>query len=163
VRSPQIRKQVGDLTPSDLEQYPTWEFAIDEEGEEGQDEETVRPRPEVEFADPGEGLFIVRAEFAAADGTRFHGFVSPHEERHVAGAQPTIVMDKAHVPFWFGIVPPTPARLDASYRALSKTPEALFPLRYRALVEHAGTELEGEINGFMHYEPGDTDKITLLT
>jgi ADP-ribose pyrophosphatase YjhB (NUDIX family) len=106
-RSPQIRKQVGDLTPSDLEHYPTWGFAIDEKGEEGQDEETVRPRPEVEFADPGEGLFV-RAEFTAAD--------------------------KAHVPFWFGAVPPTPARLDASYRALSKTPEVLFPLRYRALV-----------------------------
>ena len=57
----------------------------------------------------------------------------------------------------------TPARLEASYRALSKTPEALFPVRYRALVEHAGTELDGEINGFMHYEPGATDKITLLT
>jgi hypothetical protein len=87
VRSPQLRKQVGDLTPSDLEQYPTWEFALDEGGEEGQDEETVRPRPEVEFADPGEGLFIVRAEFAAADGTsperliarRDTGFVSAND------------------------------------------------------------------------------------
>ena len=121
VSSPQIRKQVGDLTPSDLEQYPTWEFAIDEDGEEGQDEETVRPRPDVELADPAGGLFIVRAEFAAADGARFDGFVSPHEERHVAGAQPTIVSDTAHVPFWFGTVPPTPARLHASCRALNKT------------------------------------------
>ena len=61
--SSRIRKQVGDLAPSDLKEYPTWEFAIDEEGEEG-DEETVRPRPEVKFVDPAEGLFIVRAEFA---------------------------------------------------------------------------------------------------
>jgi hypothetical protein len=157
-----IRKQVGDLAPSDLKEYPTWEFAIDEEGEEG-DEETVRPRPEVKFVDPAEGLFIVRAEFAAADGTRFDGFVSPHEERHVAHTQPTIVTNKAHVPFWFGIVPPTRSRLNASCRALGRAPEEIFPLRYRALVDHAGAELEGEINGFMHYESGHTEKITLLT
>ena len=157
-----IRKQVGDLTPSDLKEYPTWEFAIDEEGEGG-DEETVRPRQEVKFVEPAEGLFIVRAEFAAADGTRFDGFVSPHEERHVAHAHPTIVTDKAHVPFWSGIVRPTQAHLDASYSALGKAPEELFPLRYRAVVEHAGSELEGEINGFMHYESRHTQRITLLT
>jgi hypothetical protein len=159
---PPIRKRVGDLAPSDLQDYPTWEFAIDEEGEGG-DEETVRPRPEVEFVDPAESLFIVRAEFVAADGTRLDGFVSPHEKRHVAHVQPTIVTDKAHVLFWFGIVPPTRAELNASYSALGKAPEELFPLRYRAVVEHAGSELEGEINGFMHYEPGHTKSVTLLT
>jgi hypothetical protein len=53
--------------------------------------------------------------------------------------------------------------LDAGYRALAKSPEQLFPLRYRAMVEHAGAELQGEINGFMHYEPGSSDRITLLT
>ncbi len=159
---PRIRKQVGDLAPSDLDEYPTWEFAIDEEGEGG-DEETIRPRPEVKFVDPADGLFIVHAEFAAADGTRFDGFVSPHEDRHGAHANPTIVTDKAHVPFWFGIVPPSRAHLRASYGALGKAPAELFPLRYRALVEHAGSELKGEINGFMHYESGRTEKITLLT
>ena len=61
------------------------------------------------------------------------------------------------------MVPPTPTQLDAGYRALGKTPEQLFPLRYRAMVEHAGAELEGEIAGFMHYEPGSSDRITLLT
>ena len=36
-----------ELTPADLEQYSVWELAIDEEGLSGQDEETVRPRPDV--------------------------------------------------------------------------------------------------------------------
>jgi hypothetical protein len=161
--SPRIRKQVGDLALSDLVECPVWEFAIDEEGEEGQDEETVKPRPDVKLADPSDGLFLVRAEFSAADGTRFDGFVSPHEERHLGYTQPTIVTHAGHVRFWFGIVPPTRSALDASYRALEKTAGDLFPLRYRALVAHAGAKLQGEIDGFMHYEAGDTARIAVLT
>src|SRR5262252_1978828 len=38
-----VRKQVFDLTVEDLDRYPVWEFALDEEGDEGQDEATVRP------------------------------------------------------------------------------------------------------------------------
>ena len=70
---PRIRKQMGDLVPSDLERYPIWEFALDEEGEEGQDEETVRPRPDLADADPDAGVLVVRAELVARDGTRFDG------------------------------------------------------------------------------------------
>lgn len=51
-----IRKQVTDLRPDDLAPYPIWEFALDEEGEEGQDEETVKPRPDLDRADPAEGI-----------------------------------------------------------------------------------------------------------
>ena len=38
-----ISKQVYNLTADDFSAYPVWEFASDEEGEEGQDEATVRP------------------------------------------------------------------------------------------------------------------------
>ena len=38
-----VRKPVDKLTPADLEQFPFWEFALDEEGIAGQDETTVRP------------------------------------------------------------------------------------------------------------------------
>ena len=38
-----IRKQVYDLTAEDLRRYPLWEFCLDEEGIEGQDEATVKP------------------------------------------------------------------------------------------------------------------------
>ena len=33
-----IRKQVYELTISDIEEFPVWEFASDEEGDDGQDE-----------------------------------------------------------------------------------------------------------------------------
>jgi hypothetical protein len=39
-----IRKQVYELTTDDLELSPIWEFAADEEGEEGQDEATAPSR-----------------------------------------------------------------------------------------------------------------------
>lgn len=38
-----IRKQIYEITLEDLLQFPVWEFALDEEADEGQDESTVRP------------------------------------------------------------------------------------------------------------------------
>jgi hypothetical protein len=63
------RKQVTELTIDDLDQCPVWEFALDEEGEPSQDEETVRPRPEITIVDAADGLFVVSARFTAADGS----------------------------------------------------------------------------------------------
>jgi hypothetical protein len=37
------RKPVDELTASDLEAFPVWEFAMDEEGVEEQDETWVKP------------------------------------------------------------------------------------------------------------------------
>jgi hypothetical protein len=39
----QVCKQDYDLSLNDLAQFPVWEYALDEEGYEGQDERTVRP------------------------------------------------------------------------------------------------------------------------
>jgi zinc-ribbon domain len=150
-----IRKQVTDLVPADLERFPIWEFALDEEGEPGQDETSVRPRPDLERADPSDGLFIVKAEFVAADGTRFYGFVSPHYDPHVAYTQPTIVTNAGHVNFWFGFSPPRTDLLDAAYRTLEKDRSALFPVRYRAVLEHGGAALVGELPAFLHYRSSD--------
>lgn len=156
------RRQVGDIRASDLREFSVWEFALDEEGVEGQDEETVRPRPDLQRVDPRDGIFVVAAEFEAADGTRFDGFVSPHEEHHVAYVQPTIVAGTRHVRFWFGIVAPKPHVLTASYRVLGKGAEELFPLRYRSLVETVDGDVAGTIDGFMHYAAGSTDKIATI-
>src|SRR6266511_2765069 len=89
--NPAIRKQVYDLTPDDLAGTPIWEFALDEEGLAGQDEATVKPRPDLERADVDEGLLVIRAEFASADGPLFDGYVSPQHEAQLGWIQPTIV------------------------------------------------------------------------
>lgn len=65
-----------------------WEFALDEEGVLGQDEATVRPRADLERADLDEGLFVIQAEFVAADGTRFDGYVSPQQEARIGWIRP---------------------------------------------------------------------------
>jgi hypothetical protein len=158
-----IRKQVTDLRPDDLARFPIWEFALDEEGEEGQDEETVKPRPDLTRADPALSIFVVRAEFVAADGTRFHGYVSPHEDTRLSYTQPTIVTADGQVRFWFGGVPPRPGRLESSYRTLGKTAAELFPVSYRTLADHGGAALEGEIRAFMHYESMGSKTIVNVT
>lgn len=160
---PAVRKQVGELQLWDLHEFPVWEFALDEEGLDGQDEETIRPRPDLARVDPRAGMFVVRAEFVAADGTAFEGFVSPDEQRHVAYVQPTIVADERHVRFWFGIVAPAPAVLEASYRILGKTPPELFPVRYRSLVDTTDGYVAGTLDGFMHYAGGSTSEIVSVT
>jgi hypothetical protein len=53
---------------------------------------------------------------------------------------------------------PTRAVLDASYRALGKTADELFPLRYASSVDADG-ETAGTLDGFMHYAAGATREI----
>ena len=151
-----IRKQVSDLRPADLARFPIWEHALDEEGLEGRDEATVRPRPDLAEADPGEGLLLVRAELTAADGTRFDGYVYPSHEAAPGLLQPTITTDAGQVGFWLGAFPPRAGRLQEAYALLGKQPSELFPVRYRALVPSRGVPLDGEIRAFQRYEsPGD--------
>jgi hypothetical protein len=146
---PPIRKQVSDLVPSDLEEFPIWEFALDEEGEAGQDEETVRPRPDLADADPGDGLFVVRAEFVACDGAQFTGYVTASEDDALGALQPTIVTAHGQVQFWLGLFGPRPGQIEQAYELLATTSERLFPLRFRALVPTAGRTREGTIDGFL--------------
>jgi hypothetical protein len=115
-----VRKQSYDLRPGDLEQSPIWEYALDEEGEPGEDEATVRPRPDLTVADPGDGIFVARAEFIAHDGTRYDGYVSPSTEREFGFIQPTIVTDEGQVSFWYGAFAPKPGALEGDYKLLER-------------------------------------------
>jgi hypothetical protein len=160
--APSIRKQIADLVPSDLEQYAIWEFALDEEGEEGQDEETVRPRPDLADADPRDGLFVVRAELVSRDGTRFAGFVTASEEDALSGLQPTIVTARGQVRFWLGLHGPRPGKIEEAYELLAKPAGQLFPLRFHALVPVRGGTPAGVIGGFLRRRsPGDDGVVEL--
>lgn len=68
-----IRKQVYELAINELRDYPVWEYALDEEDREGQDEATVRPVILSAPLDPNIGMFIVRTRFKLADGTLHFG------------------------------------------------------------------------------------------
>jgi hypothetical protein len=157
-----IRKQVYELRPEDFVTASIWEFALDEEGAPGQDEATVRPRADLERADPDEGLFVIQAEFVAGDGTRFDGYVSPQHEARIGWIQPTLLTSSGQVGFWLGALPPKPGRLDEAYATVRKTQGELFPISYRAVVGHGGVPLEGELQGFMHLQSLGSENIVTL-
>jgi hypothetical protein len=150
-----IRRQVYDLTPADLERFPIWEFALDEEGEEGQDEATVRPYEVSGPLDPADGMFIVRASLTLADGSRLKGYVTPpvQGEAGLSTFQPAVVVPEGQVSFWCGMVVPPPEHLTKSYSLLGKTlPTQVFPLSFESDVALVGGPVAGEVPGFMVIE-----------
>src|SRR6476660_6529483 len=72
-----VRKQVYELTLHDLATFPVWEFRLDAEGEEGRDESTVRPFAASGPLDPADHMFVIRAVFTLADGSRMQGYITP--------------------------------------------------------------------------------------
>ncbi len=150
-----IRKQVYELTVADLEQSGVWEFALDEEGEEGQDEATVRPYTVLGPLDPSEGMFIVRARLRLADGTPRTGYLTPgvQGDLSLGALQPAIVVNGGQVSFWCGVIVPAPEHIAESYARLGKTaPSQVFPLTFESDVELVGGPISGELPGFMVIE-----------
>jgi hypothetical protein len=101
-----VRKQVYELKPADLAQYPAWEFALDEEGEENQDEGTVRPAAVSGALNASDGMFIVGARFRLADGTTMSGYLTPgvSGEYGLDTVQPAIVTEQGQASFWCGVI-----------------------------------------------------------
>lgn len=158
----EVRKQVYELTSQDLGQFPVWEFALDEEGEAGQDEATVKPRPDLDAGvDPDEGLFVVRAEFTAADGSIFDGFVTPDLNGDLGGIQPSVVTSEGHVSFWFGMVEPELQAIERSYSMLGVERSELFPMTFRTAVPVSGAPMEGKVPGFLYLdESGEAREVS---
>ena len=68
------RKPVDQLRQIDLETFPVWEFATDEEGDEDQDETWVRPVRAKTI--PGDAYSLsVSARFNTRSGVEFKGIV----------------------------------------------------------------------------------------
>jgi hypothetical protein len=150
-----IRKQVYDLTAEDLERHTVWEFALDEEGDEGQDEATVRPYEPHGAVDPSEGMFIVRARLKLADGTWLSGYLTPpvQGDSSLGTLQPAAVVSAGQVSFWCGMRPLEPAHIAASYARLGKSSASeVFPLRFESDVELVGGPVIGELPGFVIIE-----------
>src|SRR5258705_11062190 len=94
-----VRKQVYELTLGDLSTFPIWEFRLDAEGEEGRDESTVRPYTVFGPLDPTDRMFVVRALFRIADGSRMRGYLTPpgRGDAGIGTLQPVIVTDRGQV------------------------------------------------------------------
>jgi hypothetical protein len=160
-----IRKQVNDLLITDFEQYPVWEFALDEEGEEGQDEATVRPYSVKGALDPSEGMFVVRARFVLADGTQLQGYLTPpvQGDSSLGTLQPIIVTPQGQVCFWCGTIAPGPDTVTASYALLGKSsPSQVFPVRFETDVLLVGGPVRGEVPGFLVLEDLESTRARLV-
>ena len=142
-----IRKECYELTPSDLSAWPVWEFALDEEGEPGQDEATVRPYSFSGSLDPADGMFIVAATFWLADGTIEHGFLTPAPVGgdNLGTIQPQILTERGQVGFWLGCCPPDTKR---AYEILGREAAFIFPVRFESAVPLAGPKVTGILLGF---------------
>jgi hypothetical protein len=152
-----IRKQVYDLELEDLEKFPVWEFALDEEDKRGQDEATLRPFAGAVPIDPAGGMYVVRSNFWFADGTHATGYLTPQIPAFakIGYFQPTIITLKGQVGFWFGGVRPTDDAVKKAYQLLGRGAGDVFPVRYESAVELKGGPVSGVITGFMSYRSFD--------
>jgi hypothetical protein len=161
-----IRKPVNELTPDDLERFPVWEYALDEEGDEGQDETTVRPVESDGLLDPDDGSFIVRAVLNLADGTRYTGYLNtPFQgETDLGTIQPVVVTPAGQIGFWWGMIEPTATDIAESYQRLGKSSSTqIFPLRYQSDVDIVDGPVAGEIAGFVILEDFTTMRTRVVT
>ncbi len=160
-----IRKQVYELTQEDLAQFPVWEFALDEESEEGQDEATVRPYKTHGNLDPSEGMFVVRAWFTLPDGATIPGYLTPPtgSDAGLGTIQPVMVTPQGQVPFWCGIMTPRHHRLARFYQSLGRDAASVFPLRFESDVDLSSGQVCGSVPGFMILEDIRSGKVRTVT
>jgi hypothetical protein len=161
-----VRKQVYDLTIEDLKRHSVWEFALDEEGDGGQDEATVRPYELTGPLDPSDGMFIVRAQLILADGTKLCGYLTPPEtgDSSLGSIHPVVVVDGGQVPFWYAVVAPGPADIAANYARLDRSSASeIFPISFASDVELLGGAVSGELPGFLVLEDFATMRTKVLT
>jgi hypothetical protein len=154
-----VRRQVDELTPEDLERFPVWEFALDEEGEEGQDEATVRPYEAMLPLNPSDGMFIVRATLTLSDGTSFKGYLTPpvQGETGISTFQPAVVVPNGQVSFWCGMLAPQPDHIAKCYSLLGKSSsKQVFPVQFASDVSLMGGPIAGVIPGFLVLEDFET-------
>ena len=68
------RKPIFSMVPRELRQYPIWEFALDQEAVEGQDETWIRPVKRKTVPKNAHSQ-IVATQFTTHAGKELHGFM----------------------------------------------------------------------------------------
>ena len=123
----------------------------------GPNEGSVRPRPDLRRHDSavGTGAFVVKTNFALADGSAFIGYCSPVSAEvpaeHVLGyLAPAIVTDAGQVPFWFAADEgPRPEDVLPYYATLEREVDHVFPVSFEVAVPVADDEVtNGVIEAF---------------
>ena len=159
--SERIRKQVYDLTIDDLSSHPVWEFCLDEEGEEGQDEATVKPSEEKEVPGHSPGSYILASDVRFADGSTGIGYIYSGEPGDFGCIQPNVVTASGQVNLWLGwlkFVKDPQAAVAKALGQLGKNPTTAFPIRFKTRPDLNGAPMEIVAASFM--AKGADQKIT---
>ena len=124
------RKPIDQLRPIDLKTFPVWEFASDEEDEEGQHETWVRPVRAKQV--PGNAYSLsVAARLTTPTGVEYQGIVGVSTAEGFEAVHAAILTEEEYVFI------PWPGMAGASKLARSAAKELgvratdLFPLAYR--------------------------------
>lgn len=132
------RKPVDKLTPADFDAFPIWEYALDEEADEDQDETWVRPVGR-QHVPAGEYSQLVSAQFTTAAGKVRRGFMIVTTARVPIEITPGALVGSR----LYAVLPnmtraqakavKTPWSIqsrDALVRKLRVSEDALFPMSY---------------------------------
>ena len=145
------RKQIDQLTAEDFDASPVWEFALDEEGEPGQDECTVRPFQTEGPIDASSGMFVIRATFTLADGSTAAGYVTPPNEsdEDLDAIQPVVITNDGQLMFWWGVLEPQRTWIDSAYAKLGRDSADVFPIHFLSDIDSTHGPISGKIPGFL--------------
>lgn len=90
------RKPIDQLTASDLLVFPIWEFAIDEEGVDGQDETWIRP-VDVRTIPLERWSLSVAADFRTSSGVSIPGIVTVTTADAIELSQAVLLPDGGYI------------------------------------------------------------------
>lgn len=152
-----VRRQVDQLTAKDLDDYPVWEFAIDEEGGEGQDETTVRP---THAAASYQSTVIVRSAARLADGTSLTGLIVIPPGASPEDIQAGIVLDVGHIHFWCGAIPPSRGDIERSYALFGRRAAQVFPIQFTPTIQIGGVPEKIVVTAFQYLDGDDVISVT---
>lgn len=109
-------------------------------------------------------MFVVRAVFTLADGSRMHGYFTPPSRDDAIGAlQPIIVTDRGQVRLWCGTATPGQKRLAHNYELLAKNAKQVFPVQFESDVVLLGGLVKGSVPGFLVLKDFQTGRTTTVT
>jgi hypothetical protein len=126
------RKPVDRLTVADLETFPVWEFATDDEGIKGMDETWVKPIPTTEI--PTDGVAIsVASVFKLNCGLVYPGLIGCDTFAEFAVTAVVLLTVQGRVLFL--------ERERPEFEGLGLRYDEVFPLQYSTRVPLASTGL----------------------
>jgi hypothetical protein len=110
-------------------------------------------------------MFVVRAVFTLADGSRLQGYLTPpvQGDSGIGTLQPIVVTEQGQVGFWCGIIVPDSVHLTSCYELLGRDAGRVFPIRFESAVDLVGGKVAGSVLGFLVLEDFQTQRTRTLT